>query len=196
MFAPSPSSMSPFLHDRIVLRPMNTPLADADAAVDLALRVEQAVVVDDDVVADVNLVRMPQHDVLAEDDVAAARSEQQRIQRLPQRQAERAGAAPARAMTTSSYFSSAAETRAADDQRRRTSRGSTCPARTAAPAPSIGAVAAGQVRSSEPAMLAVPVQRAADALAQPDAAARSRSRVRARVMSKARLFVKKSTRRR
>ena len=64
-------------------------VADPDAAVRLALRVEQAVVVDDDVAADVNLVRMAQHDVLAEDDVAAARSEQHR-DRAP-------SAAPARA---------------------------------------------------------------------------------------------------
>ena len=89
--APSASSMSPFLHDRIVLRPMNTPSPMRMPRLRLALRVEQAVVVDDDVAADVNLVRMAQHDVLAEDDVAAARAEQQRIQRLAQRQPERAG---------------------------------------------------------------------------------------------------------
>ena len=80
MFAPSASSMSPFLHDRIVFRPMNTPLRDADAGVRLPFGVDQAVVVDDHVVADVNLVRMAKHDVLAEDDVAAAGAEQQRIQ--------------------------------------------------------------------------------------------------------------------
>ncbi len=88
MFAPSASSMSPFLHDRIELRPMNTP-SDPDPDVRLALGIDQAVVVDHDVVADVNLVRMPQHDVLAEDDVAAARSEERRIQRLSQRESER-----------------------------------------------------------------------------------------------------------
>ena len=90
MFAPSAISMSPFLHERIVLRPMNTPLPIVMPGVRVALRVEQAVVVDDDVVADVDLVRMPQHDVLAEDDVAAAAAEQPRIQRLAQREPERA----------------------------------------------------------------------------------------------------------
>ena len=70
---------------------------DADAAIRFALRVQQAVVVDDHVIADVNLVRVTQDDVLPEDDVAAARSEEQRIQRLPQRQSERARREPATA---------------------------------------------------------------------------------------------------
>ena len=48
---------------------MNTPLPIVMPRLRLALGVEQAVVVDDDVVADVDLVRMAQHDVLAEDDV-------------------------------------------------------------------------------------------------------------------------------
>ena len=68
--------MSPFLHDRIVLRPMNTPSPIRMPRFDLALGVEEAVVVDHDVAADVNLVRVAQHDVLTEDDVAPARPEQ------------------------------------------------------------------------------------------------------------------------
>ena len=67
-------------------------VADPDAAVGFALRVEQAVVVDDDVAADVNLVRMAEHDVLAEDDVPSAGPEEQRVEGLAQRQAERAWA--------------------------------------------------------------------------------------------------------
>src|ERR1700719_414862 len=50
------------------------PVTDPDAAIRLAFRVQQAVVVDDDVGPDLDLVRMPQHHVLAEDDVAAARA--------------------------------------------------------------------------------------------------------------------------
>src|SRR5206468_11391870 len=65
-------------------------VADRDAAVRFTLGVEQTVVVDRNVVADVNLVRVPQDDVLAEDDVAAARSEKQWIQRLAERETERA----------------------------------------------------------------------------------------------------------
>ena len=71
--------MSPFLHDRIVLRPMNTPLPIVIPRFDVSLGVDQAVVVDDDIVADADLVRMAQHDVLSEHDVTAARAEQQRI---------------------------------------------------------------------------------------------------------------------
>ena len=56
----------------------------------LALGVEQTVIVDDDVVADADAVRMAQRDVLAEDDAAPARAEQPRIHRLAQGQAERA----------------------------------------------------------------------------------------------------------
>ena len=37
-----------------------------------------------------NLVRMPEDDVLTEDDVAPARAEQQRIQRLSKHEAQRA----------------------------------------------------------------------------------------------------------
>ena len=91
MFAPSPSSMSPFLQRQDRVAADEHAVADPDAAVRVALRVEQAVVVDDDVAADVDLVRVAQHDVLAEDDVAAARSEQHRIERLAQREAERPG---------------------------------------------------------------------------------------------------------
>ena len=63
---------------------------DLDAAVGRALGVEQAVVVDDHVVADVDLVRMPKDDVLAEDDVASAAAEQHRVTGLAERQPERA----------------------------------------------------------------------------------------------------------
>src|SRR5690606_39672784 len=49
-----------------------------------------AVVVDHDVVADANLVRMSEDDVLAEDDVPAAAPEQHGIERLPEREPQRA----------------------------------------------------------------------------------------------------------
>ena len=107
MLAPSSRSMSPFLHDRIVLRPMNTPLPIVMPRLRLALGVEQAVVVDDDVVADVDLVRMAQHDVLPEDDVAAARAEQRRVERLAQHEPERARHRAARSSVTSSCQTSA-----------------------------------------------------------------------------------------
>ena len=100
-------------------------VADRDAAIRVALGVEQAVVVDDDVVADADLVRMAQHDVLAEDDVAAAGAEQQRIERLAQREAERARHALRRAATTSSCLTSARQPGPADDERRDTSRAPT-----------------------------------------------------------------------
>src|SRR5580765_1455885 len=64
-------------------------VADADATVGVALGVDQAVVVDDDIAADVNLVGMAQHHVLTEHDVAAARAQQHRIQRLTDRQPQR-----------------------------------------------------------------------------------------------------------
>ncbi len=63
---------------------------DPDAGVGVAFRVEETVVVDDDVVADLNLVRMAQHDVLAEDDIPPDFAEQEWIEDLPQRQSERA----------------------------------------------------------------------------------------------------------
>ena len=47
-------------------------------------------VVEDDVVADPDLVRVAQHDVLTEDHVAATAGEERRIQRLAKRQSERA----------------------------------------------------------------------------------------------------------
>ncbi len=65
--------------------------ADRDAAVGVALGVEQTVVVDHHVVSDADLVRMAQHDVLTENDAAAARAEERGIQRLAQREPERAG---------------------------------------------------------------------------------------------------------
>ena len=96
-------------------------VADADAAVRLAFRIEQAVVVDDDVVADVDLVRVPQHDVLAEDDVAAARC---RAAADTATSAARARARPASAwasVTISSYLNSAREAAAGRRPARRTS---------------------------------------------------------------------------
>src|SRR5690242_13912404 len=54
-------------------------VADLDASIIRALRVEQAVVVDDDVVADENFVRMTQHDVLAEDHIRAAGTQKHRV---------------------------------------------------------------------------------------------------------------------
>src|SRR5439155_8920560 len=65
-------------------------VADGDAAVRFAFCVEEAVVVDHDVVAEANLVRMSQHDVLTEDDVAPARAEEPRVQHLAQGEPERA----------------------------------------------------------------------------------------------------------
>ena len=82
--------MLPPLHDRIVLRPMNTPLPMRMPVFDAPLASIRQLSSIDDVVADADLVRMTQHDVLAEDHVAAARAEQQGIQRLSQRQPQRA----------------------------------------------------------------------------------------------------------
>ena len=83
--------MSPFLHERIVLRPMNHAVADPDSEVRLALGVDQTVIVDDHVVADVNLVRVAHDDVLAEDHAVPARAKQPGIHDLAQREADRAG---------------------------------------------------------------------------------------------------------
>ena len=69
---------------------MNTPLPMVMPSLPVALGVEQAVIVDHDVVADADLVRMAQGDVLAEDHVAAAGAEQPGVHRLAERQAERA----------------------------------------------------------------------------------------------------------
>src|SRR5450759_2466303 len=52
--------------------------ADRDAAITVPLRVDQAVVVDDHVVADPDLVRMSQHHVLPEDHVPSARAQEHR----------------------------------------------------------------------------------------------------------------------
>ena len=82
MLAPSARTMSPFLQERIVLRPMKTPLPIVMPRVGLALGVEQAVIVDDDVVADADLVRVPQHDTLTEDHVSPTGAEEQRYRRL------------------------------------------------------------------------------------------------------------------
>src|SRR5439155_69395 len=82
--------------DVAVLARQNRVTSDEDAASDtnpavvVALGVEQAVVIDDDIAADVNLVRMPEDDVLSEDDVPAARSQEKGIQRFPEHEAQRA----------------------------------------------------------------------------------------------------------
>src|SRR5262249_41588879 len=52
---------------------------------------EKAVVVDDDVTTEMNLVRMAQHNVLPEDDVAATRSQQPRVQGLAEHETEGSG---------------------------------------------------------------------------------------------------------
>src|SRR5262249_2094688 len=67
------------------------PAADPNASIGVSLRIEQAVVVHDDVAADVNLVRVSEHDILAEYDVPAAGSEEQRIEYVAQYQSERTG---------------------------------------------------------------------------------------------------------
>ena len=188
MFARSPSSMSPFLHDRIVLRPTNTPLPIVMPRVGVALGVEQAVVVDDDVVADADLARMPQHDVLAEHDVAAAGAEQPRIQHLAQRQPEGArhplahqrdefvlderATSPGRPTTSAAYLSRADV---------RASNSCSC-------AFGMSAIRATPARGTTPASAGCP--RAGRR------AGRTPVPARARAMSNARLFVKKSTRRR
>ena len=64
------------------------PRANANASIRGALGVQKAVVIDHDVVGNVNLVRMPKHDVLPEDDIAAARAKQPRITGPPEPQAE------------------------------------------------------------------------------------------------------------
>ena len=79
MFDPSATSISPFLHERIVFRPTKTRLP---------IRMPQTVVVDHDVFPEVNLVWMAQHDILSEDDVRSARSEKGRVQRFAQREAD------------------------------------------------------------------------------------------------------------
>ena len=99
--------MSPFLHDRIVLRPTKTPLPILMPALASPFASSRQLSSIDDVVADADLVRVPQHDVLSEDHVAAAGAEQARIERLPQREAERARHVLATASCTSSYFRSA-----------------------------------------------------------------------------------------
>ena len=165
MLAPSAISMSPFLHDRIVLRPMKTPLPIRMPRLVVALRVEQAVVVDDDVVADVDLVRMAQDDVLAEDDVAPARAEQRRIERLAQHEAQRAGTG-LRERDDELVLQQRAEPGSPDDEGRVLRHGSTCRARTAVPAPS--PIRCGSMVTSEPSLLPVPVEGASDALSQSD----------------------------
>src|SRR5262245_8823152 len=61
-------------------------LSDRDAAIRVSFGVEQAVVVDHDVVSKVDLVGMSNYHVLPEDDAAPARPEEQRIERLAQRE--------------------------------------------------------------------------------------------------------------
>ena len=71
---------------------MNTPSPIRMPRFDSPLASSEAVVVDDDVVADMNLVGVAEHDVLAENHVSAARTEEQRIERLAQDETERPGA--------------------------------------------------------------------------------------------------------
>ena len=71
--------------------PDEDPVADRNAPVVGALGVEAALVVDDHVVADLNLVGMPEGDVLAEHHVAPHPAEDQRIELRPQQQAQRPG---------------------------------------------------------------------------------------------------------
>ena len=79
------------------------------------------------------LCGMPQHDVLAEDDVAAAGAEQRRIQRLAQREAERAGHA-LRRQRDQLVLERARPSRAARRRAPRISRAPTCGDRRADPA--------------------------------------------------------------
>ena len=82
--------MSPFLHERIVLRPTNTPLPMRMPAFDSPFASIRQLSSITTLSAMLNLVRMAQHDVLPEHDVSSARAEQQRIQALAQRQPQRA----------------------------------------------------------------------------------------------------------
>src|SRR5262249_25758294 len=109
--------------DVAVLARQDRVAADEDAASDrnpavaVPLRVDEAVVVDHDVVADADLVRVPEHDVLAEDHVAPAGAEQQREERPSQREPERAGHVLRRELHAL-VAEKRAPARKADDQRR------------------------------------------------------------------------------
>ena len=179
MFTLSAMSMLPFLHDRMRVAADEHAAADPNAAIRLALGVDQAVVVDDDVAADVNLVRVAKHDVLTEHHVAPARSEQPRIQQLSQQQAERAG--PGLCDHHDQFVFQ--QRRAGPAVRRRApriSRGSTCRAQRVDPAPGrsdgspscagrlrwSAAAPAAPIGGSEPAMFAVPAQGPRDAFPQ------------------------------
>ena len=74
-------------------------------------------IIDDDVVSDVDLVRMANDDVLAEDHVSSAGAEKERIKELPQREAERAREALAEG-DHELVAEKRKQSRAADDQRR------------------------------------------------------------------------------
>src|SRR6185295_11125677 len=91
--------------------------ADRDASIGVALRVDQALIVNHHVIADADLVRMPEDDVLSEDHAAAARSEEHRIQQLAKREAERAGD-PLRQQLDELVAEERAPSVAADDQPR------------------------------------------------------------------------------
>ena len=84
MFTRSPRTMSPFLHERIVPRPRKTPSPSVMPSVRRALRVEHHQVVDHHAVAEPDLVRMPQHHAVTEDDAATHRAEEKRVEELPQ----------------------------------------------------------------------------------------------------------------
>ena len=162
MFAPSPSSMSPFLHDRIVLRPMNTPLPIAMPRLRLALRVEQAVVVD----------RRRCRRCGSCADGAARRSGRRR--RCARRRRAAADTAPCAAPGPSAPGTHCDEQLhelvadqqrrqpgAADDRARCTSRAPTC--RGANSWSCARGMPGRSAASSEPSLLAIPRQRAPDA---------------------------------
>jgi hypothetical protein len=65
--------------------------AHVDAPVGRPLGVEDHEVVDRDAVAETDLVRVPEHDALAEHHPPSDRAEEKRVEELPQEEAERAG---------------------------------------------------------------------------------------------------------
>ena len=71
--------------------PDENPVIENDAAVVDPLRIEKDVVIDDDIVSDTNLVRVSQHDVLAEGHVPSTCAEHQWVELGADEQAERTG---------------------------------------------------------------------------------------------------------
>ena len=70
-------------------RPEEDAAAHVDAPVRRPLRVEDHEVVHGDAVAEAHLVRVAQHDALAEDDALPHRAEEERVEELAQEEAER-----------------------------------------------------------------------------------------------------------